>query len=189
MPETKTKEKTQVEEENSASKVEEQTDNQEQQEETEVETEESKIKELQQKLDELNDQFLRNQAEVENFKKRLQTERIQEAKYRAQSFVKNILPILDNFERAINANDDDEKLNNFLVGFKMIYTQLVEVLANEGVEVIPTEDEKFNPNLHQAVMQEVDEEKENGVILKELQKGYKLKDRVIRPAMVVVNEK
>lgn len=136
----------------------------------------------------LNDQLLRNQAELENFKKRMNDERIKENKYRSQSLATAILPALDTFERAMAVSTDNVDVKNFLVGFEMVHKQFVESLASEGVEIIEAKGQLFDPNLHQAVMQEEAEGVEAGIVLDEMQKGYKLKDRVIRPAMVKVSQ-
>ena len=143
---------------------------------------------LSEEVTRLNDQLLRNQAELENFKRRMNDERIKDNKYRSQSLVTAILPALDTFERAIAVGADNEDVKNFLVGFEMIHKQFMESLANEGVEAIEAEGQPFDPNFHQAVMQEEVEGVEAGVVLLEMQKGYKLKDRVIRPAMVKVSQ-
>jgi len=136
----------------------------------------------------LNDQLLRNKAELENFKKRMNEERIKDNKYRSQHLATAILPALDTFERAVAVTTDNEDVKNFLVGFEMIHKQFIESLANEGIEVIEAEGQPFDPNFHQAVMQEEVEGTEAGIVLSEMQKGYKLKDRVIRPSMVKVSQ-
>ncbi len=143
---------------------------------------------LKQQVEELKDQLLRNAAELENFKRRMNEERAREVKYRSQSIVTNIIPAIDNFERALSSTVEDENTKTFLTGFKMIHAQLVEALTQEGVEVIAAEGVAFDPTVHQAVMQESVEGVESGMVLQELQKGYKLKDRVIRPSMVKVSE-
>ena len=130
--------------------------------------------ELKQQIQDLKDQLLRNAAELENFKRRMNEERVREAKYRSQAVITNIIPAIDNFERALSSTVEDENTKTFLTGFKMIHTQA------EGVA--------FDPTVHQAVMQEAVEGVESGMVLQELQKGYKLKDRVIRPSMVKVSE-
>jgi molecular chaperone GrpE len=145
-------------------------------------------KELKEQVAQLQEQLLRNAAELENFKRRINEERVRETKYRAQSLVANIIPAIDNFERALATTVEDEATATFLTGFKMIHTQLLEALTKEGVEVINTDGVLFDPTVHQAVMQEAVADVESGVVLEELQKGYKLKDRVIRPAMVKVSE-
>ena len=144
--------------------------------------------ELKQQIQDLKDQLLRNAAELENFKRRMNEERVREAKYRSQAVITNIIPAIDNFERALSITVEDENTKTFLTGFKMIHTQLLEALKQEGVEVIKAEGVAFDPTVHQAVMQEAVEGVESGMVLQELQKGYKLKDRVIRPSMVKVSE-
>ncbi|MDE5978044.1 MAG: nucleotide exchange factor GrpE [Turicibacter sp.] len=148
----------------------------------------SETESLKQQIEELKDQLLRNAAELENFKRRMNEERARETKYRAQSIVTNIIPAIDNFERALSSTIEDEQTKTFLTGFKMIHAQLVEALEKEGVESIEAEGVAFDPMVHQAVMQEAVEGVESGMVIQELQKGYKLKDRVIRPAMVKVSE-
>ena len=143
---------------------------------------------LEEEIARLNDQLLRNQAELENFKKRMNDERIKDNKYRSQSLATAILPALDTFERAITASTDNEEVKNFLVGFEMIHKEFIKSLASEGVEIIESEGQPFDPNFHQAVMQEEAEGIEAGIVLAEMQKGYKLKDRIIRPAMVKVSQ-
>lgn len=143
------------------------------------------LKEENQKL---KDQLLRNAAELENFKRRMNEEQARERKYRSQSVVAAVIPAIDNLERAVSIEAEDEAVANFLNGFKMIHGQLLDALSNEGVEIIPTEGEAFDPNIHQAVMQEAVDGVESGVVLAELQKGYRLKDRVIRAAMVKVSQ-
>lgn len=136
----------------------------------------------------LNDQLLRQRAELENFKKRMNDERIKDNKYRSQSLATAILPALDTFERAMAVSTENEDVKNFLVGFEMIHKQFVESLASEGVKVIVAKGQPFDPNFHQAVAQEEVEGVEAGIVLDEMQKGYQLKDRVIRPAMVKVSQ-
>ena len=143
---------------------------------------------LEDEIARLNDQLLRNQAELANFKKRMNDERIKDNKYRSQFLAMAILPALDTFERAMSVETENEEVKNFLVGFEMIHKQFIESLANEGIEIIESEGQPFDPNLHQAVMQEEVEGTEPGIVLLEMQKGYKLKDRIIRPAMVKVSQ-
>ena len=151
-------------------------------------TAEEVIANLEAEIVTLKDDFLRNQAELENFKRRMNDERIKDNKYRSQHLATAILPALDTFERAMAVTIDNEDVKNFLVGFEMIHKQFVEGLANEGIEVIEAEGQPFDPNFHQAVMQEEVEGMEPGIVLVEMQKGYQLKDRVIRPAMVKVSQ-
>lgn len=147
-----------------------------------------KIDELQQLLDEKENKILRVQADFENYKRRARTEVETVQKYRSQHVVSDLLPALDNFERALGIDPDNEQTKSLLEGMQMVYRQLVEALKNEGVEPIEAVGKEFDPNLHQAVMQVEDENYDSNIVIEELQKGYKLKDRVIRPSMVKVNQ-
>lgn len=133
---------------------------------------------------------LRAQAEMLNYRKRKDDELSQRLKYANEDLITSLLPIIDNFERAIKLDDNDltDELSKFLSGFKMIYGNLVNILNNSEVNEIEADGLEFDPNVHQAVLTEKDENKPAGVILEVLQKGYKYKDKVIRPAMVKVNE-
>ncbi|MGM7721063.1 nucleotide exchange factor GrpE [Metabacillus sp. Hm71] len=149
---------------------------------------EQKIAELQAKLDEAENKLLRSQADFENYKRRSRLDLEAAQKYRAQSLVSEIIPALDNFERALQIEADNDQTKSLLQGMNMVYNQLVQALKNEGVEAINAVGEQFDPHIHQAVMQVEDEKYESNTVVEELQKGYKLKDRVIRPAMVKVNQ-
>lgn len=145
------------------------------------------IAELEGKLEEAENRILRLQADFDNFRRRSRIEREAVEKYRAQSLVTNILPVLDNFERALKVEADDDKTKSILQGMEMVYRQLFDALLKEGVEVIEAVGKPFDPHQHQAVMQVEESEFEPNTIIDEFQKGYKLKDRVIRPSMVKVN--
>ncbi|SEP90495.1 nucleotide exchange factor GrpE [Piscibacillus halophilus] len=146
------------------------------------------IKQLETEKEELKNKFLRTQADFDNFRRRTQKERENDLKYKSQELVTEILPVLDNFERALQTEVNDEGSQSFVEGMKMVYNQLHQALGKAGVEEIQAEKEEFDPNLHQAVMQVQEEGYESNQVVEVLQKGYKLKDRVIRPAMVKVNE-
>lgn len=148
----------------------------------------NEVEELKKKLQDEENRYLRLRADFDNFKRRTQTERESAAKYRSQSLLTDLLPVLDNFERALQVEATTEDGQSIKKGIEMVYRSLVEATAKEGLEVIETVDHPFDPSVHQAVMQEQDDSKEAGVVLQELQRGYKLKDRVLRPAMVKVNE-
>ncbi|MEG0259313.1 MAG: nucleotide exchange factor GrpE [Lysinibacillus sp.] len=149
---------------------------------------EVKLAELQAKLDDEENRHLRLRADFDNLRRRSQLDREAAEKYRAQSILTNLLPVLDNFERALQVEATSEEAASIIKGIEMVYSSLVEATANEGLQVIKADGEAFDPNFHQAVMQEQDSEKEAGVVVRELQKGYILKDRVLRPTMVSVNE-
>ena len=160
-------------------------------EETTEEVEEVEIDpvaELQAKLEEEENRYLRLRADYDNLLRRSKLDREAAEKYRAQSLLNDLLPVLDNLDRALQVEVTSEEAQSLYKGVEMVYRQFMEATAKEGLQVIAAEGEMFDPNFHQAVMQEQDAEKESGVILRELQKGYQLKDRVLRPAMVSVNE-
>lgn len=146
------------------------------------------VDELQAKLTETEGRTLRLQADFENYKRRVQLDKQAAEKYRSQSLVSDILPALDNFERAMQVEASDEQMKSLLQGMEMVYRQLLEALTKEGVEAIEAVGKQFDPHEHQAVMQVEDSEFESNAVVEEFQKGYKLKDRVIRPSMVKVNQ-
>ena len=146
-----------------------------------------KVDKLEEELKQSEDKYLRLYAEFENFKRRKNKEIETNNVYKSQKVITEILPSLDNLERALQVESDNEEIKSLLKGVEMVYEGLLNVLKTEGVELIETENAQFDPNYHHAVMQEEDSEKESGAILDTFQKGYKLKDRVIRPAMVKVN--
>lgn len=150
-----------------------------------------KIDELKELLQLEKEKSLRIQAEMINFKKRKDEELSLYLKYANESLVDDLLPIVDNFERAIKMDTSDEtsdEVSKFLEGFKMIYGNLISVLNKIEVKEIEASGVEFDPKFHQAVLTEKDENKPSGVVLEVLQKGYIYKDKVIRPAMVKVNE-
>ena len=146
-----------------------------------------KVDKLEEELKQSEDKYLRLYAEFENFKRRKNKEIETNNVYKSQKVITEILPSLDNLERALQVESDNEEIKSLLKGVEMVYEGLLNVLKSEGVELIETENAQFDPNYHHAVMQDEDSEKESGAILDTFQKGYKLKDRVIRPAMVRVN--
>lgn len=149
---------------------------------------EAKLAELQAKLEDEENRHLRLRADFDNMRRRQQLDREAAEKYRAQSLLSDLLPVLDNFERALQVETTSEEAASIIKGIDMVYRSLIEATEKEGLQVIKAEGEPFDPNVHQAVMQEQDSEKETGIVLRELQKGYLLKDRVLRPTMVSVNE-
>lgn len=135
-------------------------------------------------LAEKDAQMLRLRADFDNFRRRSAKEREELAAVVTQGILTDMLPLLDNFERALSAEGSD--LESFRAGVSMIYKQMQEALAKNGLEAIDTAGKKFDPNFHQAVMRVQDPEKEDEMIEQELQKGYMVKGRVIRPSMVQV---
>lgn len=175
--------------------VEEEKVEQEVNEETQ-ETDES-IEQLQEKYDasqkeveELKDKLLRRQAEFENFKKRTQKEKEAIVTYASEGLVTDLLPSLDSFERALEVeiDEDDEKSKALYEGLELVYNQLIEVLKNNGLQQIECVNEKFDHNCHHAVVQQESEDHEADTVIQELGKGYKYKEKVIRPSMVMVSK-
>lgn len=148
------------------------------------------ISELEQKLKDAEQNILKEKAETINYRKRKDEEVGKMLKYCNEDLVEEILPTLDNFERAIALDDADltDELSKFLSGFKMIYCHLVNALEKYGVKAIDGFDKPFNPTYHNAVMTEKVEGVKPGMVVEVLQKGYLLKDKVIRTAMVKVSE-
>lgn len=142
------------------------------------------IEKLTEDLKAKEERVLRLQADFENFRRRTGKEKEELSAVVTQGILKDMLPLLDNFERAMAAEKKDAEA--FQKGVEMIYTQLQEVLKKNGLERIETQGQKFDPNYHQAVMRVQDEEHEDDDIAQELQKGYMIKGRVIRPSMVQV---
>ena len=149
--------------------------------------EQKRIQELELKLEEASQKNLRLQADYDNFRRRTREEQAASLKYKSQSLLEQLLPALDNFERALKTEATNEQAKTLIQGMEMVYRQLADALKQEGLTEVPTVGEKFDPNRHQAVMQVEDSEYESNTVIEELQKGYMLKDRVIRPAMVKVN--
>ncbi|GEP84026.1 heat shock protein GrpE [Staphylococcus piscifermentans] len=151
----------------------------------------SKDEEIQQLKEEVNNQeekYLRLYAEFENYKRRIQNENQTLKTYQAQSVLTDILPTIDNIERALQIEGDDESFKSLQKGVQMVYESLLRALNENGLEEIEAVGQQFDPNFHQAVMQDNDESFESNAVTQELQKGYKLKDRVLRPSMVKVNQ-
>ena len=145
---------------------------------------------LSNRIKNLEDALLRSQAELQNYRKRKDEETARILKYAEEDVLKGFLPILDNFERAINMDDDnlEDEVSKFLQGFKLMYKQIKDLLTKFEVTEMDCLGKEFDPTYHQAVTTGKDESKESGVILEVLQKGYMYKDKVLRTAMVKVNE-
>ncbi len=149
---------------------------------------EAEIVALKEELAVSKNAYFKAYADADNMKKRLQAEADNVRKYRIQSFASEVLPVLDSLERALDVKVDDQNLKNYVKGFEMIYTQLKSVLEKEGVCEIEALDKPFDPNFHNALMQEKREGVESGIVIEVLQKGYMLKDRVLRATLVKVSE-
>lgn len=149
-----------------------------------------KIKELETKIKELEEKNLREKAELINYRKRKDEEVVRMLKYANEDLALEILPILDNFERAINMDDQNlqDEVSKFLSGFKMIYCNFKNTLEKYEIKAIDGANKPFDPTYHQAVLTESVDGVEPGMVIEVMQKGYLLKDKVIRPAMVKVSE-
>jgi len=145
------------------------------------------VQELQAQLDESQQRLLRTQADFDNFRRRTRQEKEEFTKYASQKLIEQLLPVVDNFERAMSASHENKDFEALFKGIEMISRQLEQVLAAEGLSVMQTVGQPFDPELHQAVMREESTEHEEGIVTEELQKGYMLKDKVLRPAMVKVS--
>lgn len=156
--------------------------------EKELEEAKTKIAELEGQLETAENRYLRLQADFDNFRRRSRQEIEASEKYRAQNLITDILPAIDNFERALSMTVENEQTKSLQQGIEMVYNNLLDALKKEGVEPIEAVGQEFNPHLHQAVMQVEDANFGSNVVVDEFQKGYVLKDRVIRPSMVKVNQ-
>lgn len=140
------------------------------------------------KSEEAINKMMRLAAEFDNYKKRSAREHENIRKYASENIIKEMLPIVDNFERAIESANESSDFNSFLDGIRLILNQMINLLGKEGVQQIKAVGEVFNPNIHEAVLHIASDEYPENIIVQELQKGYILNDRVIRPAMVAVSK-
>ena len=139
-----------------------------------------------------SERYMRLMAEFQNFKRRAAKEKTDIHAFANERIVNDLLPVLDNFERALGQEaeaSENEELKNYAKGMELIFEQLKGALEKAGVKEIEALGEDFDPNVHNAVMTEQTDEYEDGKISKVMQKGYKLNDRVVRPSMVAVNKK
>lgn len=136
----------------------------------------------------LKDQLLRELAELENFKKRINEERTRDRKYALSDFLMELIDVVDIFDKAVNIKTDDEKIKKFLSGFVMVNKSFKQILENNGVAKIEALDKPFDPAYHSAIETVKVEGKESNIIVEEIMTGYTYKDRVLRPSMVKVSE-
>ena len=156
--------------------------------ESDVDPKDEEIQQLKKDVQEKEEKYLRLYAEFENYKRRIQKENQTMKEYKAQDVLNDILPTIDNIERALQIDGEDEQFKSLKKGVEMVHESLINALKNNGLEKIETEGQQFDPNVHQAVVQDDNPDFESGEITQELQRGYKLKDRVLRPSMVKVNK-
>ncbi|ALS21283.1 MULTISPECIES: nucleotide exchange factor GrpE [Paenibacillus] len=145
------------------------------------------LEELRKQVEDHQQRLLRAQADFDNYRRRTMKEKEEFAKYASLKLIEQLLPVVDNFERALAASKDNKDYDALAKGIEMIFRQLDGVLANEGLKPMEAVGTPFNPEYHQAIMQVESEEHEEGIVVEEVQKGYMLKDKVLRPAMVKVS--
>ncbi len=186
---TKTKTPEDLSEEEASEKEEAQEERKDLQEEVDEKDAMELLKEENQKLkDELEkfqNKYYKAHADLENVRKRLERNHRLEQKYKIQNFALDILPAIDNLERALKQESEDEALKE---GVEMIYQQILTALEQEGVKAIEALDQEFDPQYHQAMMTEKKEGVKPNVVIEEFQKGYMLKDRILRASLVKVSE-
>ena len=171
--------------------VEEQNENVESQEaeKSVEETSEDKIKKLEAELQEWKNSYTRKLAEFQNFTKRKENEVAEMRKYASEEIVVKLLDNIDNLERAVDASKESQNFDSLIEGVNMILNNLKHLLAEEGVEEIEAAGKEYDPYEHKAMITENKEELDDNVVVQVFQKGYKMKGKVVRPAMVTVNKK
>jgi len=148
----------------------------------------AKYRELEDQLRQAEERVLRTAADAENFKKRLQREKEEQTRYANETFVRELLPVIDNLERALQHSATAPNQEVLLEGVNMTLKGFIDTLARFGCTVLEAIGKTFDPNFHEAVSQEESSKVEPNTVLKELQKGYMLKERLLRPAMVIVSK-
>ncbi|NIK77372.1 molecular chaperone GrpE [Paenibacillus castaneae] len=143
--------------------------------------------ELEKLAGENEQRYLRAQADFDNFRRRTMKEKEELGQYASMKLINQLLPVVDNFERAVAAASVNGDFDSLAKGVDMIFRQLEGTLESEGLKAMNVVGEPFNPDFHQAIMQVESDEYEEGIIVEEVQKGYMLKDKVLRPAMVKVS--
>ena len=181
------KEEVKIDEEKTADENAE-TENEEKLENSESveEAKKEEVNPLQEKYDTLNNQYIRLAADFDNYRKRQEQEKEALLKYGAESTLKKMIEVLDNFERGLKAIETVEDCEKVKECYNLAYKNFMDVLTKAGLEAIKAEGETFDPNFHEAVMQTPSTEHPEHTIIAELQKGYKLGDKVLRPTLVNV---
>lgn len=150
---------------------------------------EAKVQSAEESAAQAHERLLRATAEFDNFKKRAQRESEEFRKFANESLIKALLPVIDNLERAVESSGTDDKANKSIVeGVEMTLREIYKVLEKFNLKALESEGQPFDPNFHQAVLQEETGDHPENTVIKEMQKGYTLHDRLIRPAMVVVSK-
>ena len=144
---------------------------------------------LEQELKDKHNEYLKVFAEMENTKRRLKEEAVKDRKYASQKVIGELINPIDMLCKIVNSEAPSPEIANYLIGFQMITNQMMDILKQEGLKEIEALNKEFDPNLMQAMSTETVEEVEDNIVLKVMQTGYMYKDRILRPAMVVVNKK
>ena len=149
------------------------------------------VKKIQNEFDQLKDRHIRLKAEFENFRKRKNKEISSLLQYDGEGIIKEILPIIDDIDRMVNSADKTNSNNeeSFMEGISILRTKIDRFLENKNIEAFGLEGEILNPEIHDAMLTQKDDEKENNVVLNVFEKGYRYHDKVIRHAKVIVNKK
>ncbi|BDU50069.1 nucleotide exchange factor GrpE [Haliovirga abyssi] len=151
-------------------------------------TSEDKIVELEAEVAKWKDSYIRKVAEFENIKKRMEKEKEEFLKFSTEKLILKLLEVVDNLERAVSSSKTTEDFNSLVKGVEMTLNQINRVLTEEGVVALDAKGKEFNPYEHHAMMQEESEEHDDNIVIDEFQKGYKMKEKVIRPALVKVSK-
>jgi len=147
-----------------------------------------KAKEIQKTADENFDLYMRSLAEIENLKKRYQKDKSDLIKFSNELLIKQLLSVIDNLEKAVSATKEEDSVDALREGVELTLKGLMDTLGKTGLETVQAEGEVFDPNFHEAISAQEDNTAEPGTVLQELQKGYILNERLIRPAMVIVSQ-
>jgi len=145
------------------------------------------IASLQSDLDRFRDLALRSQADFDNYKKRAAREKDEAIKYANSSLLERLVAIIDNFELGLSAARGEGESSPIYAGMSMVLKQLTDFLADNGLQPIDAEGQKFDPNLHEAIAHEASKTVPEGIVIRQTRRGYKLKDRLLRPSSVVVS--
>ncbi|MEY9091718.1 nucleotide exchange factor GrpE [Paenibacillus sp. RC84] len=147
----------------------------------------AELDELRKAAEESQQRLLRAQADFDNFRRRTRQEKEEFAKYASLKLIEQMLPVIDNFDRALVSSRETQDFEALTKGIEMVYRQLEQLMTQEGLTPIEAVGQPFNPEFHQAIMQVESDDYEEGIVVEEVQKGYMLKDKVIRPSMVKVS--
>jgi molecular chaperone GrpE len=174
-----------INESNKGSKESSQKENQTKSLKARLKKKEAEIKNLKKKFEKIQEEFLRKAAEMENLRKRLEREKNDFLRYALSEHLKELLGVMDNFERALESQNQDEE-ESLQKGVEMIYKQLYDLLLKQGVKQITIEENRYDPHLHQAFLTEESNQVTELQVAEELQKGYTIHDRLLRPSLVKV---